>query len=170
MPYVDVDLYEDCLETPWEMEARSIRLEKKLFVQDELIKEMKSLIKTFDDDLETLYEEKHRVIVDVGFLDLHITALHQELLVLRKFESHEEMLSNAVNVNLLECMNMQDVITSITTKTEAHKAAIDILMEKEKSIEQQFYSAILDNKFYDFLRRIFRKKYKPPKEHNPDGT
>lgn len=28
LPYVDVDIYEETLETPWEMELRTIRLER----------------------------------------------------------------------------------------------------------------------------------------------
>lgn len=39
-----------------------------------------------------------------------------------------------------------------------------------KELQQTFINSAKDNKFWDFLRRIFRKKYKPPKVFNPDGT
>lgn len=170
MPFVDVDLYEESLETPWEMEARSIRLEKKLFAQSEIIKQMQELIDLFEADFEKLVQQKYKLLPDVLFLDLHILSLHQELLVLSKFEFHENELSNNVNSNMLECMKMQDLITTTNNKIESLKNEIDTLLEKAKLIEQQFYTSILDNKFYDFLRRIFKKKYKPPKEHDPDGV
>lgn len=167
---MDEDLYEETLETSWEIEARALRLERKLFQQSDLIQKMKSMIKSYDDDFANLVAERHALFIHVVLLDLHILALQQELLVLTKFESHEDKLSNAVNTNMLELMNAQDTLVGINSKVEAHKAAIDILSEKEKQIQGQFYSSIVDNKFYDFLRKIFKKKYKPPREHDPDGN
>lgn len=146
-----------------------MRLERKLYQQNELIKEMKGLIRFYDAKIANIMAEKHEMLIRAVFLDIHVLALHQELLVLTKFEANEDKLSNAVNTNLLECMMSQDVITKIENKIETHKAAIDVLLEKEKQIQNQFYSSIADNKFSDFLRRIFKKKYKPPKEHDPDG-
>lgn len=166
---MDVDLYEETLETPWEIEARSMRMERKLFQQNELIKKMKNLIQTYDQDVANLKTERYEMLIRATFLDIHILDLNQELSVLTKFESHEDKLSNAVNTNMLECMTFQDVLININSKIETHKAAIDILLEKEKEVQTQFYSSIADNKFYDFLKRIFKKKYKPPKEHDPDG-
>lgn len=130
---------------------------------------MKNLISSFDDDLQDLWYRRLQIIVDALCLDMHLMVLHQELIVLKNFEAHEESLSNAVNDNTLQCLDMQDVIVDINNKIDNYKATIEVLSEKEKDIQQQFYGAILDNKFYDFLRRIFKKKYKPPKEHKPDG-
>lgn len=169
LPFADPDLRDDCLETPWEIEARSIRLERKLFMQIQLIMEMNDLMNSYDQDFDNLLAEECKMKVDTTFIELHIRALHQELHVLSKYEDQEIKLSNNVNADILAYMEMQDQITETTNKIESLKIRTDELMEKEKLIEQEFYTAIVDNKFYKFLRRIFKKKYKPPKQHDPDG-
>lgn len=35
--------------------------------------------------------------------------------------------------------------------------------------QAQFKKLVHDNKFADFLRRIFKKKYKPPRDKDDDG-
>lgn len=43
------------------------------------------------------------------------------------------------------------------------------LLNKEKELEDKFNAAIMDSKFADFLRKIYKKKYKQPKLQDPDG-
>lgn len=64
---------------------------------------------------------------------------------------------------------MRDHIKRIELKIEAHGNQIDICNNQIKDLQQTFTSAAKENKFWDFLRRIFKKKYRPPKIINPDG-
>lgn len=42
--------------------------------------------------------------------------------------------------------------------------------EKEKDVHRAFQEIISENKFADYLTRIFKKKYKPPKTETGDGN
>lgn len=42
-------------------------------------------------------------------------------------------------------------------------------VEVQKNLQINFMAAVADNKFVDYLKGIFKKKYKPPKDVN-DGT
>lgn len=52
----------------------------------------------------------------------------------------------------------------------------EILGEKNEldvecqELQRQFKNLVSDNKFADFLRRIFKKKYRPPRDHDDDGV
>lgn len=57
---------------------------------------------------------------------------------------------------------MDDQKECINTETDG-------LSQEEAKIYEKFKHATENNKFYDFLRKVFRKKYKPPKIHTDDG-
>lgn len=130
---------------------------------------MSNLITDFDDKIEELVNESYDIIRTADLLDLHLLTLYQELIILKDFESVEEQLQERVNRKIEDQLDMQDLINEIIHKIEGNKREIDRLQEEEKSIQQIFFSVVADNKFYDFLRRIFKKKYRPPKIRNPDG-
>ncbi|KAK4886372.1 hypothetical protein RN001_002643 [Aquatica leii] len=164
-----VSLCEDT-DTPWEAEVRDYRLTRYLFEQDQIINKIKIAVQQFDEKVVKLSQKKITVTRDGDLLDLYILTLNQELNILKKFESVEDALQNKVNSRIEETLDMKDVITSLINNIEGHKREIDRLQEEEKSIWQFFFIMVADSKFYDFLRRIFKKKYKPPKVYNPDES
>lgn len=130
---------------------------------------MNSETEEFDCSVESLYIERLQTIVDANFIDLRILTLNQELIILKKFEAHENKLADNVRCKHVEILDLMDDITQINKKIDGRKKDIEILDDKIKAIQQHFQSVVVDNKFYDFLRRIFRKRYKPPKVKNIDG-
>lgn len=130
---------------------------------------MNQLIENYDDSLKQLVEERIQISVSASFIDLHLLKLHQELIVLKDFEIGEDTLQDKVNSKMVELMDMQDAIKELSNQIEIHKSEINALQESEKKIQSEFATAVTDNKFYDFLRRIFKKKYKPPRVKDPDG-
>lgn len=52
----------------------------------------------------------------------------------------------------------------------AEEGDIDMLSQEEVKLQDKFKHATENNKFYDFLKKVFRKKYKPPKIHADDGN
>ena len=46
---------------------------------------------------------------------------------------------------------------------------INVKLDEQNDILREFQQATTDKKFSDFLRKIFKKKYKPPKIRDPDG-
>lgn len=150
-------------ETPWECESRVCRLNRKLFQQKTTIRDMNESIKDFDQSLEHLNTGYVEASLKANLLDLHILTLHHELLILREFESVEEQLSFKVNSTIQELIDIDQPISSLKNSIEEHKSAMQELQVKEKEIQDHFLTVVQNNKFYDFLRRIFRKRYRPPK-------
>lgn len=155
-------------DSPWEQELRMCRLNRKLFQQDTIIKEMGEAIDAFDRSLEELFTESVEVTLKANVIDLQIIARHHELIILKEFESVEEQLSQKVNQTLQELIDMEQSINELNHILEDHKSTVTELQSKEKDIQDQFLTVVQNNKFFDFLRRIFRKRYKPPKLHT-DG-
>lgn len=131
---------------------------------------MNHKIESFDNAIESVYNERLEISVNATFIDLHLLTLNQELLILKKSEAVEDVHMGNVHTIMEEMLDMQDLITDQNNKIEIRKREIEGLEEKGKMIQQRFMSAVSDNKFYDFLRRIFKKKYKPPKVRGPNGN
>lgn len=140
-----------------------------MFEQTETIKIMNKKIDSYDDAVEAIYNKRLQVAVDAIFLDLHLLTLNQELIILKKSEAVEDIHMGNVHTIMEEMLDMQDLITDQNNRIDVRKREIEILEEKGKEIQQRFLAAAGDNKFYDFLRRIFKKKYKPPKVRDPNG-
>lgn len=131
-------------DTEWESEIRKRRVERcipptschklnltcvlflrKLFAQDRLIEKMEEAIKVFDDEVEAVYNEKFQVLVDATYIDLHLLTLHQELVVLKEFESSEDLLSDKVHSVMEDLLDLKDIITDLNHRTEMHKREIE---------------------------------------------
>lgn len=64
---------------------------------------------------------------------------------------------------------IQDQILDCEHRIEDHKAEKEQLIVACQEMQRQFKKLVQDNKFADFLRRIFKKKYRPPRDHDDDG-
>lgn len=109
--------------------------------------------------------ERHEVRLNAGLLDIHMLTMHQELIILKQFEFVESKLSDEANSTLRTLIDMEESMAQTMQNKTKLKESVERLQGKGKDINEQFYQIIQNNKFYDFLRRIFKKKYKPPKEH-----
>ncbi|XP_064214804.1 cilia- and flagella-associated protein 44 isoform X1 [Tribolium castaneum] len=157
-------------DTLWEHDIRTRRLQRKLFEQDVIIDEMNRKITDFDDKVEKLNTERFQAEVDAKIIDIFMVTVHQELLILKEFEALEYTLQSKVNQKMSEVLDMRDIIDEISSKIVEHNSDIEKAQEKIKSITVSFTNAVQDNKFFDFLRKVFRKKYKPPKVHKDDES
>lgn len=129
---------------------------------------MNDKIDAFDTILKNMVTKSLFTALDASFIDLHLLTLHQELNILKDFEAVEEQLSEKVNNILKELINMEELMNKANGVIDQHQATLQNLQEKEKEIQEHFQIIVQNNKFYDFLRKIFRKRYKPPKVHT-DG-
>lgn len=130
---------------------------------------MVQAINVFDKDVEKLVTECLEVNLKANFIDLHILKLYQELIILRDFEAVEDELSDKVNQTLTELIKMEEEIVTAKNVIESHKRTVENLTVKEKDTQEQFILVVQNNKFFDFLKKIFKKKYKPPKVHQDGG-
>jgi hypothetical protein len=134
-----------------------------------MIEKMRKTINDFDNKLEKLNSEKFKTEVNARLMDLFVVTLHQELIILKEFEALEGALQDKVNKKISEVLDMRDIIDDIGTQIIERNKTIDKSQDECKQLQTTFLQAVVDNKFYDFLRKVFRKKYKPPRVHKDDG-
>lgn len=161
--------YTDSTITPWEREAQVKRRTLKLYEQDILLDTLQTRIESYDKNLFKLMIERINVEVEAKFLDQYLLTVNQEVWALKDFERLEHNLIEKVDEQLIARNTVQQQIINLRNKIENVRKDIEKLNSDEKIIHNQFLANCTDNKFADFLRRIFRKKYRPPKIIDPDG-
>ncbi|RZC43160.1 thyroid receptor-interacting protein 11 [Asbolus verrucosus] len=157
-------------DTPWEYDIRTRRNQRKLFEQDEIIDEMKRKIYDFNNELEKIGNERFTVDVNAKLMDIFLMTLHEELIILKEFEVLEDDLQDKVNQKMSEVLDMQDIIQDSNLQIIYHNKEIEKMNEELGVIQKTFLASVVDNKFFDFLRKVFRKKYKPPRVQKDDES
>lgn len=131
---------------------------------------MEQEISDFNGKLEETKNNRLSLLIGSNFLELHILSLNQELNILKQCEDHEELLVNKVNDNLQSYLQMEDILDSLKNDKEELEFSIENYHAEESKIQDHFKHATETNKFYDFLKKVFKKKYKPPKQPKADGN
>ncbi|CAH2265748.1 jg7937 [Pararge aegeria aegeria] len=161
---------QDQVSSAIEIEIRERRIERHLYEQDMLQVDAEMLVQKFDSRLQQLQRERIRVQEKNQLLELHLYQLHREMSVLNRFEAHEDRLAERVYVKLMQVRGVNDQIMDCKQRIEEHKAEKERLDLACQDLQRQFKKLVQDNKFADFLRRIFKKKYRPPRDHDDDES
>ncbi|XP_048505660.1 cilia- and flagella-associated protein 44 isoform X2 [Athalia rosae] len=160
----------DRVETPWEREMKRARVARKIYEQDCILEYIQESYQTLDRSLDELERERLEIEADSVYMELFILTLHQELIVLKEFEATEDMLTKKVTEKIEEKSIAQQKMQAMTTKIDQKKKEILKLHTKIKEQALEFMGMISENKFHDFLKRIFKKKYKPPKSEDESSS
>ncbi|XP_058463045.1 cilia- and flagella-associated protein 44 isoform X2 [Malaya genurostris] len=147
--------------TEWEKELREMRLMKKLFKQDKIIAKINQRVSEFDGEIEKLAEQRLKVEVDAKYLEIYQLTLYQELWILKDFEKIERKMISSVEDLTLESNHLQVSLIETRSHIDQSKLDMDEIRRKQKSVLNRFTSSCTDNSFAVFLKRIFKKKYKP---------
>lgn len=75
---------------------------RKLFEQDQIIRNMNKAIEHFDKCVKQLCREKVNVSNDIKYLEIFLLVVHQELLVIQRYDEVEESISEKVEKSLAE--------------------------------------------------------------------
>ncbi|XP_022814799.1 uncharacterized protein LOC111348420 isoform X2 [Spodoptera litura] len=156
--------------TPVENEIRERRIERHLYEQDMLLMDADDQVRLFDSRLKELQRERIRVQEKSLLLELHLHQLHREMNVLNRFEMHEDRLAERVYVKLMQVRAVQEQIIDCEHRIEEHITEKDNLGAMCEDLQRKFKRLVQDNKFADFLRRIFKKKYRPPRIRDDDES
>ncbi|CAH0561065.1 unnamed protein product [Brassicogethes aeneus] len=158
------------VDTYYEREMRAWMLNKLLFQQQHSIDQINMLIDQINEDIRNLYLQLNYKVYTLNRLRLHIMALNQELAVLKRFERNEFILEKQVQENNTAVLDMTDAITDLMNKISDINRLIDDCNVKMEAIFQSFTQATNNNKFYDFLRKVFKKKFKVPRIREEDDS
>ncbi|XP_030032146.1 cilia- and flagella-associated protein 44 isoform X2 [Manduca sexta] len=156
--------------SPMEIEIRERRIGRHMYEQDMLLADAEVSVQQFDARLRQLQRERIRVQERNQLLELHLYQLHREMNVLNRFEAHEDRLAERVYVKLMQVRGVQEQIIECEHRIEEHQVEKEQLDLTCQELQRQFKRLVQDNKFADFLRRIFKKKYRPPRDRDEDES
>ncbi|KAJ8002958.1 hypothetical protein DPEC_G00164360 [Dallia pectoralis] len=156
--------------TELEEEMRTIEEIRLLYEQDSLLEQMLVSVRQFDAEFFLLRHEKLGLDVQMKQADLHHVTLFQELLVLKEFEQRENPLQERLNACIEEEEDLRSKLEECKQALELKRRDISKLQEREKSKAATFLASLGENnKFADFLTRVFRKKIKRVKKKEKAG-
>lgn len=72
-------------------------------------------------------------------------------------------------MNIHQVRAVQDQIVDCEHRIDEHQANKEQLNVSCEELQRLFKKLVVDNKFADFLRKIFKKKYRPPRDRDEDG-
>ncbi|KAG8222050.1 hypothetical protein J437_LFUL000494, partial [Ladona fulva] len=120
-------------------------------------------INLFDEEVNSLKMSKSKLEFDLKYLECYTITLQEELLIIKEFEAQEDILTAKVQDKLLEKNKMIEKIHDIEGKIEARKQKVEDLEDQQNNIIANFDSAVTNSSASLVLKKIFKKKYKPPK-------
>lgn len=154
--------------TGWEKEFVVHRQQAILYNQDRLITKINSKIDEFNEKVALLLEERLKLEVNAKFMDQFLLTLNQELWVLKDFEQLEEILMVKIEQLIYNRNEVYANLTKDKLALEAKKREISEFEEKQNEIEAQFTMQCNGDPYWKYFKRIFYKKWKPPKIQNED--
>ncbi|KAK2814871.1 hypothetical protein Q7C36_023137 [Tachysurus vachellii] len=144
---------------------------RNLYLQDKLIKQMEEAVSDFDAKLSDLRFDKSAMDVQMKQADLRHVTLSQELLLLKEFEKRELLLEERRNIYVQEERELRSKLEECKCQLEVKRRDIAKLHESEKVLVSTFQASLgEDNKFADFLTKVFKKKVKRVKKKETPGS
>ncbi|XP_046809374.1 cilia- and flagella-associated protein 44 [Lucilia cuprina] len=149
--------------SPWLIEIRYRWLMDLMMEQEGILHTVHNNIRLFDARLLDLDKERLHTKFEVEFMTSYLIALNQELYILRDSEEIENRLLKNAEDAMKTRNQAQASINSLNRQIEELRKNCDRINEQISSVQVKFMSTTKGHKFFDFLRRIFKKKWRPPK-------
>nr|KAG5708675.1 hypothetical protein BaRGS_034892 [Batillaria attramentaria] len=168
----EVDLLEEPEEelSPLEKELQLVEQIQLEYEQSRLLSRIEDLVQTFDAELRLLRHQKFKVDTVMKNADLRQVTLFEELVLLKEYEKSEDVLAEKVSAKQQEKLDMQNKILEVQARLEGKRKDIEKLQEKERAVHQTFLQSLGDNnKFADYLTKVFRKRIKRTKKKTTEG-
>ncbi|XP_050459147.1 cilia- and flagella-associated protein 44 isoform X1 [Cataglyphis hispanica] len=160
----------DDIDSPWEREMKTSRILYKLYKQDCILRYAITSCENLDKKLNKLEYDRLDIVAETVNINLFLLTLRQEYIILREYETRESILRDQVNSKLEEVATIRQKIQTITDKVDVKMKEITKLRNQIKNMLLEYMNRINDNKFRNFLCRIFKKKYKESKEEDETTT
>ncbi|NWZ63471.1 CFA44 protein, partial [Acrocephalus arundinaceus] len=146
---------------PTEMEMEILKREKikNLYLQETLIKKIKTLVINFDAELRLLRHKKLKMDMQMKSAGLRCLTCCEELFILKKLEVHEDLLEEQICALINEQEDIQSKLKICLAKMEDRKCEIVMLQERQKALYASFEASLGENnEFADFLTDILKKE------------
>lgn len=149
--------------SPWLIEIRYRWLMDLMVEQEGIIHSVHTNVRLFNSRLRDLDSERLHVKFEVEFMTSYLIALNQELYILRDSEEIENRLLNNAEEAMKTRNQAQASINSLNRQIDELRKNCDRINEQIVAVQTKFMNTTKGHKFFDFLRRIFKKKWRPPK-------
>ncbi|XP_030833850.1 cilia- and flagella-associated protein 44 isoform X2 [Strongylocentrotus purpuratus] len=151
--------------SPLEYQLKEVHMIDMLYRQDQLLGRIEELVVNFDAELRLLRHEKFNQDLDLKNADLRRVTLFEELQLLKEFEKRENVLAAKVDIKIKERSDMQAKVVECQMKLDGKRKDIEKQNEREKALYATFQSSLGENnKFQEFLTKVFKKKIKRAKK------
>ncbi|KAK1884326.1 Cilia- and flagella-associated protein 44 [Dissostichus eleginoides] len=132
---------------------------------------MESSVWQFDAELVLLRHQKLHLDWQLKLADLRELTLYQELLLLKEFERREDSMQENLSARTKEEISITSKLEEYNEQLEVKRADIVKLQEREKALHAAFHASLgEENKFEEFLTKVFKKKIKRVKKKEPTGN
>ncbi|XP_029161342.1 cilia- and flagella-associated protein 44 isoform X2 [Nylanderia fulva] len=160
----------DGIDSPWEREMKISRILCQIYKQDCILRYIQTSCENLDEKLNRLECNRLDIVAENVNINLFLLTLRQEYIILREYEIRESVLRDQVNCKVEEVALIRQKIQITTEKVDVKIKEITKLRNQIKNIFLEYMTRINDNKFRNFLCRIYKKKYKELKEEDETTT
>ena len=155
--------------SPMEKAEVALTRERLLVEKEQLLQRRRRTIASFDDALLELRTEKLRLEADLKTTDLRKLVLFQELTLLKEFEKKDTTLAKRLESKHTEKAEIVTRVAECQDKLATKKTEIERLLDRDRQIMAEFNAALGENnKFYDVMLKIFKRKVKRKKQTDGD--
>ncbi|KAK3588814.1 hypothetical protein CHS0354_028462 [Potamilus streckersoni] len=166
----ETETVEDEELSPLELQIKQMEEIRLSYEQDRLLKTIDELLQNFDAELHLLRHDKFKLDIVMKNADLRQVTLFEELVLLKEYEKREDVLAAKVTNKQQEKLDMQAKIVDVQSKLELKKKDIEKFQDKERALHAQFVSSLGENnKFAEYLTKVFKKRIKRSKKKATEG-
>ncbi|CAK9822070.1 Cilia- and flagella-associated protein 44 [Anthophora retusa] len=156
----------DSIQTTWEREMKRSRIWRKIYEQDCILQYVNDSYKQLENELDELERYRLDVVYQNTYMNLNLLTLYEEFIILKEYEMTEHILEEKVNQKSNERTAVILQVQATNANIAAREEEIGKLYMRIKDVAAEFTKAVTDNKFQDFLHKIFKKKYTAVKKQN----
>ncbi|XP_014776510.1 cilia- and flagella-associated protein 44, partial [Octopus bimaculoides] len=151
------------------MQAKELGIRNE-YKRDDLLRKIEQMKADFDARLCLLRHEKFLLDVVIKKGNLREITAFEELVLLKEYEKYENIIAEKVEERFKEKLDMERKVQECQAKIDNKIKDIDKLLERERALHGTLVSTIGENKFADYLIKVFKKKIKRSKKKETEGT
>ena len=134
------------------------------YERDSLLREIDTSKKEFDFKVNFLSNYKTIIDTQIKLSDLKHILLFEEYLLLKDFEKREQSFISKLKEKQKDRLDMQDKLNKLKEQIETKQNLVHQTQDSMRELEEDFQREIANNKFAEFLLRVFKKKIKRVKQ------
>jgi WD40 repeat protein len=133
--------------------------------RDSILRDMEERVSEFNGAVIHLRHEKYTIDVTMKMMELKHLRQFEEIELLKEFEKRETNFTSKYKTKKKEKADLEEKIEEAEWEVQEKETLVSQLQEQEKNLDQAFFEAVGENnKFKDFLVKVYRKKIKRAKQ------